>query len=156
MPPEIGKMESLEKLSTYGSYYLHWYPYEILNCKNLHTTWVSTRALYGNFKYLPPFPQLKETIFELYGHEACCSICGLKKHAVSLNRYWVSIKVANDVLPLLVNVCSENCYIKISTPDDKYVKIPHQGGLNIVQPSDYFCHQREKFSFIKFIKKIWG
>jgi hypothetical protein len=35
IPPEIGAMQSLEDFDPYTSYDLHWFPYEILHCKNL-------------------------------------------------------------------------------------------------------------------------
>src|ERR1044072_9112270 len=50
IPPEIGEMESLEYFDPYTSYDLHWFPYEIINCKKLKDSRVSSRALYGNFK----------------------------------------------------------------------------------------------------------
>ena len=50
IPPEIGEMESLEYFDPYTSYNLHWFPYEIINCKKLKDSRVSTRAIYGNFK----------------------------------------------------------------------------------------------------------
>src|SRR5262249_22975898 len=59
VPPEIGEMESLKKFDPYPPYVLHWSPYETTRCKKLKRRRVSTRALYGNFKYRPPFPKLK-------------------------------------------------------------------------------------------------
>jgi hypothetical protein len=56
IPPEIGEMASLEEFTPYTSYRLHWFPYEITRCRNLKDSTVSTRALYGNYKYRPPFP----------------------------------------------------------------------------------------------------
>jgi hypothetical protein len=58
IPPEIGEMTSLEKFTPYTSYHLHWFPYEITRCQNLKDITVSTRGLYGNYKYRPPFPRL--------------------------------------------------------------------------------------------------
>jgi hypothetical protein len=51
VPPEIGEMSSLEVFDPYTSYRLHWFPYEITCCPKLRYSRVSTRALYGNFKY---------------------------------------------------------------------------------------------------------
>jgi len=56
--PETGEMEALEYFDPYTSYDLHWFPYEITNCKNLKDSRVSTRARYGNFKNRMGFPQL--------------------------------------------------------------------------------------------------
>jgi hypothetical protein len=54
IPPEIGEMTSLEEFDPYTSYCLHWFPYEITRCTQLKQSRVSTRALYGNYKYRPP------------------------------------------------------------------------------------------------------
>src|SRR5262245_28811 len=59
IPPEIGAMASLEVFEPYTSYSLHWFPYELTRCANLRDSTVSTRALYGNFKNRPAFPQLQ-------------------------------------------------------------------------------------------------
>ena len=56
IPPEVGAMTSLEELDLYTSYRLHWLPYEVTRCRRLKRSRVSTRALYGNYKYRPPFP----------------------------------------------------------------------------------------------------
>ncbi len=58
IPPEIGAMTSLEEFTPYTSYRLHWFPYEITRCSKLAGSTVSTRALFGNYKLRPPFPQL--------------------------------------------------------------------------------------------------
>jgi hypothetical protein len=58
IPPEIGEMESLKEFVPYTSYRLHWFPYEITRCTKLRNSTVSTRALYGNFKFPPAFPRL--------------------------------------------------------------------------------------------------
>ena len=134
LPPEIGDMEALEEIETYGSYSLHWYPYELLNCKNINSTFVSTRALYGNFKNYPLFPNLNNNKFKFYGGNSRCSICKIQKETHQLNRYWVSIAITNDVYPFLVQVCSDNCFSKIQTPEQGYVNYPHTGGLGIKQP----------------------
>ncbi|MGW0424582.1 hypothetical protein [Streptomyces sp. NPDC003015] len=59
IPPEIGAMTSLEEFTPYTSYQLHWFPYEITRCRKLTRSTVSTRALFGNYKLRPPFPQLQ-------------------------------------------------------------------------------------------------
>src|SRR5207248_5153584 len=58
LPPEVGEMTSLEKFTPYTWYSLHWFPYELTRCRSLRNSAVSTRALYGNYKYRPPFPRL--------------------------------------------------------------------------------------------------
>ena len=81
IPPEIGEMESLEKFTPYTSYFLHWFPYEITRCKKLKSSTVSTRAIYGNFKYRPPFPHLNQNLnSEAYSSITPnkCSVCRIK------------------------------------------------------------------------------
>ena len=56
IPAEIGAMTSLEEFTPYTSYRLHWFPYELTRCPRLVRSTVSSSALYGNFKYRPPFP----------------------------------------------------------------------------------------------------
>lgn len=55
VPPEIGDMTNLEEFSPYTSRRLHWFPYEITRCGRLVNSTVSTRSIYGNYKYRPPF-----------------------------------------------------------------------------------------------------
>ncbi len=132
IPPEIGEMSCLEQFTPYTSYRLHWFPYEITRCKNLKRSTVSTRALYGNHKYRPPFPRLPQLL------DACttgnCSVCGSPFGDSRPMQYWVSLRVAADVLPLLVYTCSIECRSKIPKPPENYVPLPHHGGMNLNQP----------------------
>src|SRR5882672_3141571 len=75
LPPEIGKMDSLEYFDPYTSYDLHWFPYEITNCKKLKDSRVSTRTLYGNFKNRMGFPSLKNNPVKYFGDIVHCSVC---------------------------------------------------------------------------------
>jgi uncharacterized protein (TIGR02996 family) len=149
IPPEIGEMSALEEFDPYTSYRLHWFPYEITRCRNLRRSTVSTRALYGNCKYRPPFPRLdpgapvalnrREPSRLPVGQRAGtatrgCSVCGRLFEDRRLQRVWVSVRVATDVLPLLVNACSEECVGKLPQAPDGYVKTPHRGGLGVRQP----------------------
>lgn len=59
LPPEIGAMTGLRAFDPYTSHRLHWYPYELTRCPELADSTVSTRVLYGNFKFRPPFPALR-------------------------------------------------------------------------------------------------
>jgi hypothetical protein len=136
IPPEIGEMASLEQFTPYTSYRLHWFPFEITRCMNLKRSTVSTRALYGNFKYRPPFPRLPQL------HDAYtpmrCSVCDSPFGESVPMQYWVSLCVGTDVVPLLVHACSKECLSKIPTPPKGYVQTLHQGGLGLTQPrSDY-------------------
>jgi len=49
-----------------------------------------------------------------------------------------TLRVATDVLPLLVNACSQECIQKLPKPADGYVAEPHQGGLELEQPQTRF------------------
>lgn len=133
IPPEIGGMTSLQKFTPYTSYRLHWFPYEITRCKNLVDSSVSTRAIYGNFKYRPPFPKLPQLTSTLVPPR--CSVCNGAFSQDGPLQYWISLKVATDVLPLLVHACSEECIARVPAPPGNYVSKPHQGGQEIQQPA---------------------
>ena len=148
IPPEIGEMTNLEKFTPYTSYKLHWYPHEITRCKKLMESTVSTRSLYGNFKFRPPFPKLQPGRESTEGLELnnlspaiwgtdsikTCSVCNRPIEKRGLHQVWISLLVATDVLPLLVNACSEECIQALPKPADNYVSEPHKGGLDVIQP----------------------
>jgi len=152
LPPEIGQMAALETFTPYTSWRLHWFPYEITRCKNLRDSTVSTRVLYGNYKYRPPFPRLdfpgissggvsgseRRTRPPIPGtHELTrhCSVCDQPFKDMGSHRVWISLRVATDVLPLLVNACSEECLRRLPKPPDDYVQEPHRGGPEVQQPA---------------------
>jgi len=132
IPPEIGEMESLERFDPYTSYRLHWLPYEITRCRRLKVSRVSTRALYGNYKYRPPFPRLPQPHDVL--RPSGCSVCG-GPFSQEPQQVWISLRVATDVMPLLVHACSDECIRNLPTPAEHYVQHPHQGGLDVKQPT---------------------
>jgi len=132
IPPEIGDMANLEELNPYTSYSLHWFPYEIMRCEKLVRSRVSTRALYGNYKYRPPFPRLPSPTAELA--PACCSVCRGPFTNDGPLQAWISLLVATDVLPLLVHACSTECLKMLPTPAAGYVQTAHQGGSDLNQP----------------------
>jgi hypothetical protein len=132
IPPEIGEMTSLEEFSPYTSHRLHWFPYEITRCRNLTRSTVSTRALYGNVKYRPPFPKLPQRYDSYTPHT--CSVCNSPFGTSAPLQFWVSLLVASDVLPLLLHACSQACLSSIPTPPERYVQTAHQGGLELNQP----------------------
>jgi hypothetical protein len=148
IPPEIGAMVSLVVFEPYTSYSLHWYPYELTRCENLRDSTVSTRALYGNFKQRPPFPRLQPTgaLADLPAHEGLdprvwgvesvsrCSVCDGPIDPARFRQQWISLRVATDVLPLLVNACSTACVRALPSPPAGYVSTPHQGGRSVDQP----------------------
>lgn len=134
IPSEIGEMSSLEDLDVYTSRRLHWFPYEITRCRELRDSRVSTRSLYGNFKYRPPFPPLGNVDplgSEPRGH---CSMCGLPLPEGDIQLVWISLLIATDVLPLLVRACSQACVERLPAPAKGYVQHPHTGGLSLMQP----------------------
>ncbi|MEN9361987.1 MAG: hypothetical protein RL095_3522 [Verrucomicrobiota bacterium] len=132
IPPEIGEMRSLEEFTPYTSYRLHWFPYEILRCKKLKQTTVSTRAVYGNYKHRPPFPLLPQ-YSDLY-RPKFCSICTGEFKQLPIQR-WVSLRMGSDIVPLLVHACSVACLDTIQDAPDNYVKRPHCGGTKLKQPA---------------------
>jgi hypothetical protein len=146
IPPEIGAMASLEVFEPYTSYSLHWFPYELTRCAHLRDSTVSTRAIYGNFKYRPPFPPLRprgalanagtDLDPEIWGVDAiaACSVCSGPIDPARFRQVWISLRIATDVLPLLVNACSTACVQALPTPPDGYVQQPHTGGPHLQQP----------------------
>jgi hypothetical protein len=149
IPPEIGAMTSLEVFEPYTSDRLHWFPYEITRCTNLKDSTVSTRCVYGNFKYRPPFPQLqpgRAITHDLplpaldpgvWGATAIltCSVCDQSLQDTGLYQAWISHWVGTDVLPLLINACSEACLAQVPAAAEHYVPTLHHGGPLVEQPS---------------------
>lgn len=133
IPPEIGEMTELKEFTPYTSHSLHWFPYEITRCRKLKESTVSTRALYGNWKFRPPFPQLPSLADSIT--PAACSVCGDAFDNTGPQQWWISLEVATDVLPLLVHTCSEACVQCLPRPAKGYVLSPHRGGLELEQPS---------------------
>lgn len=136
IPPEIGEMEALEYFDPYTSYDLHWFPYEITNCKNLKSSRVSTRTLYGNWKNRMAFPRLTHNPFRYSGETVNCSVCGKTMTYGQTNQVWISLRVGTDILPLLANLCSKECEGKLPTPPKDYIQFPHKGGAGLIQPPD--------------------
>jgi hypothetical protein len=151
IPPEIGAMTSLEEFTPYTSYRLHWFPYEITRCSKLVRSTVSTRALFGNYKLRPPFPRLQPprvSVADLdlsaldarcWGTTAIrgCSVCDRPIGQGGLHPVWISLRVATDVLPLLVNACSAACVSALPSGAEYYVQLPHTGGRVKQPPSDW-------------------
>ncbi|OQR63718.1 hypothetical protein B6E66_12290 [Streptomyces maremycinicus] len=133
VPPEIGAMESLEEFSPYTSYRLHWFPYELIRCPNLRRSTVSTRAVYGNYKTRLPFPSLDSSV-PLPDAVHACSVCAGPLPPSGAEQVWISSAVATDVLPLLVNACSQACVDALPEPAARHVPTPHRGGPTVIQP----------------------
>ena len=142
IPPEIGAMTSLEEFTPYTSYRLHWFPYEITRCSSLTRSTVSTRALFGNYKVRAPFPQLQPpqdsaadtSLATLDPHRwgtttvRSCSVCDQPIELGGLHQVWISMRVATDVLPLLVNACSPACVAALPRAAEDHPRFPHTGG----------------------------
>jgi len=137
IPPEIGDMTNLEEFVPYTSRSLHWFPYEITRCKKLVRSTVSTRGLYGNYKYRPPFPKLPQISPTVT--PSVCSVCRGPFSSNGPQQAWISLRVATDVLPLLVHACSEACIGRLPKPAEGYLQRPHQGGLDLEQPPRTFA-----------------
>ncbi|MFE9424802.1 leucine-rich repeat domain-containing protein [Kitasatospora sp. NPDC006697] len=149
IPPEIGAMAGLEEFTPYTSYRLHWFPYELTRCPALKRSTVSTRALYGNRKYRPPFPELSRAeaadLADLADLDPgrrgatairSCSVCDGPVAAADLRQVWISLRTSSaDVLPLLVNACSAQCVEALPTPPEGYLRQPHTGGPRLLQPA---------------------
>jgi hypothetical protein len=136
IPPEIGEMEAMEYFDPYTSYNLHWFPYEITNCKKIKDSRVSTRALYGNYKYRRPFPDLTSNPVRYEGDIVKCSVCKKEMSYQEINQLWISLRVGTDVLPLLVNLCSKKCENELPQPPKDYIQYAHKGGEGLMQPLD--------------------
>lgn len=132
VPPEIGEMTSLERFCPYTSYLLHWFPYEIRRCQNLRDSTISARALYGNYKFRPPFPKLPQ-VHPSY-LPGRCSVCEVDLESSTVQQAWISLRIGSDVVPLLVHACSSQCLADLPEPPENYVQHPHQGGLDLLQP----------------------
>ncbi len=142
IPPEVGDMTDLEELDLYTSYRLHWLPYEITGCSKRKRSRFSTRALYGNYKYRPPFPQLSRGTPSPNTLSQRCSVCGKDVAPAALTQVWISLRIATDVLPLLVNACSDQCISQLPAPAFGYIDHPHTGDLHLSQPPTAFVPPR--------------
>jgi len=132
IPRGIAECENLRLFRPYTSYWLHWFPYEIKRCRRLSVSSVSTRALYGNYKMRPPFPDLAAVQYKWSVGMSLCSVCS--RETDQLEQYWTSQVVATDVLPLLVSVCSDTCRDRIGKGAKGYLSSCHKGGLSLEQP----------------------
>jgi len=107
LPPEIGNLTSLQSFTPYTTHCLHWYPYELVHCGNLHDSTVSTRANYkhrsfefpclGRERY--PLEALDPSIWRDYLASPSapirpCSVCRTPFEDYGHYRVWVSRVVA--------------------------------------------------------------
>ena len=167
-------------LKQVGFQWLFWKG-EITNCKKLKDSRVSTRALFGNFKNRKAFPNLKKLKIKYHDQYTNCSICKKKVFYNDIKQMWITLWVATDHLPLLINLCSKNCQDKLDSlpkPPPYYLQSPHQGGEDLEKPKmthlEYNRSKSEQFTqedlekwvntksqkltdltSLKLIKKIW-
>ena len=138
IPPEIGEMDSLEYFDPYTSYNLNWFPYEIMDCKKLKDSRISTRALYGNFKNRMEFPILDNNPVRYSGENLNCSICKKEINYSETNQLWITLRTGTDTIPLLANLCSIECQEELPSLEESehypYVNHPHKGGSSLKQP----------------------
>ncbi|WP_343745908.1 hypothetical protein [Chitinophaga sp.] len=134
IPPEIGEMSALEYFDPYTSYDLCWFPYEITYCKNLRDSRISTRALYGNYKTRKPFPFLRDNPVRYFSEKVRCSYCRRELEYHTVNQVWISLNIGTDVVPLLANLCSEECERQLPTAPPGYIPYAHKGGVDLKQP----------------------
>ena len=134
IPAEIGRMTNLAALDVYTSYGLHWLPYEVTRCPNLVDSRVSRRAVYGNYEFRTPFPALPTALPPGSAPETCSVCDGPFPHDSPVLQRWITIRVATDVVPLLVNACSQECIDDLPTPPKRYLAVPHLGGIDLPQP----------------------
>ncbi|WP_234438635.1 hypothetical protein [Streptomyces sp. NRRL S-340] len=144
-------MTSLEEFTPHTSYRLHWFPYEITRCRKLARSTVSTRALFGNYKLRPPFPRLQPSLDSVadldpenldprrWGATVThrCSVCDRPIEQSGLHQVWISLRVATDVLPLLVNACSAACVAALPGGARDHIPTPRKGG-RVDQSASYW------------------
>lgn len=63
-----------------------------------------------------------------------CSVCDRPLEQGGLQQVWISLRVATDVLPLLVSACSSACVAALPGGARDYVPSPHKGG-RVDQPA---------------------
>jgi hypothetical protein len=63
-----------------------------------------------------------------------CSVCDGSIDPARFRQQWIFLRIATDVLPLLVNACSTACVQALPDPAEGYVATPHQGGRDVRQP----------------------
>lgn len=133
IPPEIGQMTELEHFDPYTSYSLRWFPFEITYCKQLTTSRISTRAVFGNYKNRKPFPDLKDNPARYFGDKVRCSVCKKELTYNEVNQLWITLDVGTDTLPLLANLCSDECERNLPAPPVGYIPYAHKGGPDLKQ-----------------------
>ena len=137
VPAWITDLQMLEELDLYCSYRLHWLPFELVRMPALTKSRISTRALFGNYKYRAPFADLL-LLRQRDGLEAAfpssCSICSSPMQFDDALIRWVTLRIATDVVPLLVFGCSPSCLDRVPESPENYVQGIHTGGIAVQQP----------------------
>lgn len=133
LPPEVGTLSQLEDLDIYTSYSLHWLPYEVMRCRNLRRSRMSTRTLYGNMNTRLPFPRLSEPIDTLM--PTTCSVCNLGFEGRAPQLFWTTQRVGTDYVPLLIHSCSNACTKSVPASPKGFFQAPHKGGRGVGMPT---------------------
>jgi hypothetical protein len=67
-----------------------------------------------------------------------CSVCDGPITEWGIRQVWLSARVASDVLPLLVNACSDACVEALPPEAEGYIPVPHAGGRRVAQPPPHY------------------
>jgi hypothetical protein len=133
IPPEIGEMSNLEYFDDYISYRLHWVSlrdHALPESSPQHREHEPALRRWA-------FPRLEGETASGEGTGHRCSVCQ-RPFSHAPHRAWISLWVGTDVLPLLVNACSQACIERLPKPPDGYVQEPHRGGPELQQPDSTF------------------
>ena len=81
------------------------------------------------------FPNLEHNPVRYEGTTLKCSVCEKPITYEETDQFWITLRIGTDVVPLLANLCSQDCKTKLPTPPKGYVPFPHKGGADIKLPS---------------------
>lgn len=82
------------------------------------------------------FPKLSHNPVRYEGETLNCSICRKEITYAETNQLWITLRIATDTVPLLVNSCSVECENLLPKPPENYVQHAHKGGSVLIQPDD--------------------
>ena len=82
------------------------------------------------------FPRLDHNPIRYFGDNLKCSVCEKELTYETTNQMWITAHVGTDTIPMLANLCSNECEQNLPNPPENYVQIPHKGGADLVQLPD--------------------
>lgn len=91
---------------------------------------------YGNYKNRMAFPKLDKNPVRYFGNNLKCSVCERQLTYETTNQMWIAAYVGTDTIPMLANLCSDECEKNLPKPPENYVQFPHKGGTNLAHPLD--------------------